>query len=118
MTHKMLIIYILVLTFCCMSYSLHSEELNLKSSDVTVEDSSPAVKTTPIAVQQIRFENNAVQVVTNGKLVSFSSLRLTKPARLVIDLPGATNQLSEQIYTNATPPVSSVKVVQYKQTSL
>lgn len=113
MTHKMLIRF-LVLTFCCMSYNLHAEELNLKKSDVTVENSSPAATTIPIAVQQIRLENNAIQIVTDGKLNSFSSLRLSKPARLVIDLPGAINQLSEQTYTSATPPVSSVKVVPYK----
>jgi type IV pilus assembly protein PilQ len=111
MTHK-ICITLLLLVLGLASNSLNAAEISKPPVSQVENSSQISAINTSIVVQKITFENNAVQVVTNGKLNSFSSFRLNKPARLVIDLPGVVNQLSTQDIL-APSPFSSIKTVQY-----
>ena len=103
-----------VLTIICMSYDLHAKEISSDSYALPVENiSSAAREISRLSIQDIVFDNSVLRVLTDGKLPEFSSIHLSKPARLVIDLPGVSNQLSNQIYKSEAGLFSSVNVVSY-----
>ena len=105
---------IFVLTFICSSYDLHAEEISADFSVPHVESSSKTPRdSSRRSVQNIIFEGGLLRVLTNGELSEFSSKHLSKPARLVIDLPGVSNQLSDNIFKNVVGLFSSVKVISY-----
>lgn len=105
---------LIVLMLICTVLNLQAEEVNITIPANTPANSA-AVSPQPavISMQKIIFANGAVQVVTDGKPASFSSLRLAKPARLVIDLPAVTNQSGQLLYPSDKPPVTAVTVVPY-----
>ncbi|MBI5483368.1 MAG: type IV pilus secretin PilQ [Deltaproteobacteria bacterium] len=113
MAHKTSVFF-LVLCLCCILPNLHAEEIGRNATVASPRNNSPApAGIDPVAVQKIVFETSALLVRTNGKVNSFSSFRLSKPARLVIDLPNVINQLDSQAFTGDTAPVSSVRAVAY-----
>ncbi len=113
MAHKTSVFFLVLCLFCILP-NLHAEEIGRKTTAASPQISSPApAGLDPVAVQKIVFETSALLVRTNGKVNSFSSFRLNKPARLVIDLPDVANQLGGQVFTGDTAPVSSVRAVAY-----
>lgn len=113
MAHKTSVFF-LVLCLLCILPNLHAEEIGRNTTAASPRNSSPApAGLDPVAVQKIVFETSALLVRTSGKVTSFSSFRLSKPARLVIDLPGVANQLGGQVFSGDTAPVSSVRAVAY-----
>lgn len=114
MTRKMLMIFLVLCLGCSSSHNLFAGEINPEYPASRKDINSPVlIKSGAISVQNITFETNALRVVTNGKLESFSSFRLSKPARLIIDLPGVTNQSGKLAFTGETQPVTSIKIVSY-----
>lgn len=60
---------LLVLVLSCTVSNLYAEEIDITIPvDSSEKNSTVLMKSGPIAVQEIKFENNAVHIVTDGKL--------------------------------------------------
>ncbi|HIJ80285.1 MAG TPA: type IV pilus secretin PilQ [Desulfuromonadales bacterium] len=111
MAHRMLAVLLLAAS-SLIPLNLYAAEPGPSTTAPPAAAPAPA-KSGAVAIKDIVFEPTSLKVLTDGKLSSFSSFRLAKPARLVIDLPGVTNQLRNQAYPSDVPPVSAVNVISY-----
>lgn len=60
---------LLVLVLSCTVSNLYAEEIDITIPvDSSEKNSTVLMKSVPIAVQEIKFENSAVHIVTDGKL--------------------------------------------------